>query len=165
MAKYLYVFAKMLSVQIDKILKRDPMTRNTYIGCFAADQIPKITTNFPHCFCANTSLATEIGEHWIAIFVPAKRSVEYYDSFGQWPPANKEIGNYLSKFSTIKYNISKIQSEKSMVCGKHVIYFLHMRCKGIPFEQILERLKFGNTKPDVLVRNFMDSLQAGKTYN
>lgn len=148
----------MFSYQIDEILKRNTTTKKAYIGCFPADQIPKISIKFPHCFCVNTSPSGERGEHWTAIFIPSKNTAEYFDSLGEFPAENQEIGKYLSNFSTIKYNSIKIQSEKSSVCGKHVIYFLHMRCKEIPFEQILKRLCGGHTKPDILVRNFVEHL-------
>lgn len=149
----------MLSIQIDKILQRNPTTKDKYVGCFPSDKIPKITINFPHCFCVNTSRADEEGEHWIAIYVQSPNYVEYFDSFGEWPPKSDDIFTYLQQFPNIKFNKLPLQSERSSVCGKHVIYFLHMRCKEMTFEWIIDHFIMAKTKPDILVSNFLDHIQ------
>src|SRR4051794_38761298 len=148
----------MLSIQIDKILKRNDTTKQEYIGCFAADKIPIIQSQFPHCFCVNTSCSDERGEHWVAIYVESPSKAEYFDSFGIWPPISNEIFSYLSNFSHVKFNKLQMQSEYSAVCGKHVIYFLHMRCKKMSFDWIVDHMFSSKSKPDILVSSFLDHL-------
>lgn len=148
----------MLALQIDKFLKRNPITKETYMGTYASDMIPMLKWQYPHCFCVNTSDSNEEGEHWTAIFVESPTHVEFFDSFGEWPPRSEGIMNYLNNFIKISFNSIQFQSEKSSTCGKYVIYFLHMRNKNYSFNQIIKNLQKYQTKPDILVSNFYDYL-------
>jgi hypothetical protein len=150
----------MLSIHIDSILRKNKITKNYYIGCFASDQIPKVNPEkFPTCFVLNTDESTRPGEHWIALFLTSPLHVEYFDSLGQWPPISEKIHQFLSQFPHLVHNGDiKVQSDLSSSCGEHVIYFIHMRCKGHSFKEILKRLTSTKTKPDILVKNFLKHL-------
>jgi hypothetical protein len=145
----------MISFQIDNILRSSQITSKYYKGCFPADKITQSISAFPACMVVNTDGAGDPGEHWTAIFVQDPLHVEYFDSLGDWPPSSTAIGKYLTRFPMIKHNGGiRFQSERSAACGEFAIYFLHMRCKGLGFGQILKRLNSAKGGPNVLVKNF-----------
>lgn len=149
----------MNSLQITKILIKNKITRSYFIGCFASDQIPepKSLLKFPSCMIVNTDPATGTGEHWIALYVPSPHCVEYFDSLGDWPPPYANIKKYLAHFTQVVFSKKQLQSSRSSSCGYHVIYFLCMRCKGIPFRKIINRIWLSKTGPDALVSGFVRS--------
>ena len=120
----------MYSNEISKILGRNPVTCRYFIGCYPADRIPERYNVYPYCFVANMDCSGWVGSHWIAIFVKSQDVAEYYDSLGRWPPLSPYIIAFLRKFRVVESNREPLQSEYSKSCGKHVIYFLYMRCSG-----------------------------------
>ena len=153
----------MISSQIDDILRSNKISSKYYRGCFPADKIPQIFSSFPSCMVVNTDNEGEPGEHWTAVFVCGPRSVEYFDSLAVWPPTSDGISRFLSQFPNIRHvgDGHRFQSERSSACGEFAIYFLHMRCKGLSFEQILARMKSAKGKPNILVKNFTNYLAKG----
>lgn len=141
----------MNTIQINKILSRSPVTCSNYLGCFPADQIPKVA--FPSAMVVNIDPSWQDGSHWIAIFIQSNNSVEYYDSFGIWPPLNPDILRFLNNFSTIIYNEIPLQSMHSKSCGKHAIYFIFQKSLGRSFDEIISRLRHANA--DRLVNEFV----------
>ena len=91
-------------------------------------------------FIANTKRRNNRGEHWVAFFVKSPEHVEYFDSFGDWPPGGKEFVDYLSAFKHAKFNRDKLQAPYEISCGPHTIYFLMKRCQGESFESIVKSL-------------------------
>lgn len=146
----------MNGIEIDKILVRNSVTRPYYLGCFASDQVPQ-AVGMPHSWClvANLDPAYMAGSHWVALFSPRAGAVEYYDSFGRWPPPSPEICHFLDHFDRVQYNRQQLQSTGSKSCGKHVIFFLHQRCAGNPFGSIVRQLANGSTKADERVSQFI----------
>jgi hypothetical protein len=152
----------MNSYQIDRILRTNPVTRKFYEGCFAADRIPSKFQSYPKGMVVNTDASNMPGEHWVAIYIPNALHVEFYDSLGEWPSTSAEINQFLGRFPHIKHtpqHYPPIQSPLSKSCGAHVIYFLHMRCKGMDFDAIVKRIFRHKTKADVLVKNFINFLR------
>lgn len=141
----------MNTLQIEKVLSRDPRTRSFFRGCFPADRIPHCEF-YPYCMVVNTDPSHLEGSHWTAIFVPREDTIEYYDSFGMKP--NAHISDYLKRFSQVLMNPASIQSPLSSACGRHAIYFLVRRCTGIRFEAIIQDLLTSKTTPDKRVNAF-----------
>jgi serine/threonine protein kinase len=152
----------MFSTKIAKILNRNSFTYPYFIGCFPADKIPRLKRGpFPHCMVVNTDSSGLEGTHWTAIFVESLQSVEYYDSFGEWPPPFN-IHKFLNHFTKIVYNSLSLQSERSASCGMHVIYYLYKRCRGMSLPQLLNHYKSCVTTPDVISRAFVRSILFNK---
>ncbi|KAL3113850.1 hypothetical protein niasHT_011525 [Heterodera trifolii] len=141
----------MNTLEIDKTLAKNNVTRHYYIGCFAADQIPAVAiAKFPHCMVVNLHPSTSHGSHWVCIYCASPLHLEYYDSLGMWPPPSVHIVNHLSRYKQIQYNSLPLQSANSSTCGRHVIFFLYCRCVGMTFEKIVNFLHFGKQQPDTL---------------
>lgn len=129
--------------QINKILKRNPITRKTYVGCFAADQIPLVTV-YPACMCVNTAPHISEGEHWVAFYIASPCELEYFHSLGVWPPPSYHIVRYLENYSLLLKNSDDtvpLQDPFAEACGAHVCFFLYSRCKGRSFWSIVDKLK------------------------
>lgn len=61
------------------------------------------------------------GTHWTIVYIEGKHAV-YFDSFGFAPPY--QVQNFLKPFIPYPYNSQVIQSMRSTVCGKYVLYFM-----------------------------------------
>ena len=149
----------MNTLEINKFLTENRVTSKKYIGCYAADQIPNNTIGkFPHCMVINLDPISSRGSHWVCVYCLSQLQVEYYDSFGIWPPPSYHIQKYLAQFKQIRYSTVTLQSFNSQACGRHVIFFLFNRCLGVPFEKIVKFLHYANVTPDSIVNSFMTKL-------
>lgn len=141
--------------QINKVLWRSPITRQAYLGCFPADRIPLLHNRYPHHMVVNMDPSGSFGSHWVAIYVQSGSEVDYHDSLGEWPPPSTHIRRFLARFAHVHYTQRQWQSDRSSSCGKHAIYFLHQRCKGHSFSQIIRNLARSKQKTDRLVSAFV----------
>ena len=149
----------MNTIQIDKILRRNAITKRFYIGCFASDRIPLSISTFPFCMVVNTDPSMLPGSHWIAIFCSSPSSADYFDSLGFWPPFSFYIKKYLSNFTKVSYNNIQIQQPGGHTCGKYAVFFLFMRCSGFSIENII--LILSRVNADRFVSQFI----ATKAFN
>jgi hypothetical protein len=66
--------------------------------------------------------------------------VDYFDSFGDPPPAN--IRKFLfAHFKRVDYNSWCLQEVLSIACGAFTIYFLHWHSMSTSFERIMVKLR------------------------
>uniref|UniRef100_A0A1I8BWY2 ULP_PROTEASE domain-containing protein n=2 Tax=Meloidogyne hapla TaxID=6305 RepID=A0A1I8BWY2_MELHA len=106
------------TLQINKILNRNNITKYYYIGCFASDSIPIVTNFNKFCMVVNTDTSREAGSHWVAIFCEYPIA-DYYDSLGIWPPISLHLRKYLSLFQSVRFNLVQIQHPLKYTCRKH----------------------------------------------
>lgn len=137
---------------INTILHSNIVTRNSYIGCFAADRIPTIS-KFPASFVLNLDKAEDDGSHWVALYVNSADSADYFDSFGLTPSGT--IAKYLNSFKHIRRNNNLIQQIDSRCCGHYCIFFIYSHSLGISFDCILKLLQISD--PDFFVRKFVSN--------
>jgi hypothetical protein len=140
--------------ELNKILQRNDVTREHYVGCFPADRIPSIGRT-PCCMVINTGVSGTAGEHWVAVYVTSPTEADYFDSLGDWPPPSPHIDAFLRRFAHINHAPCPVQSDRSSACGKHVIYFLHRRCQGWPLLRVVWHLVHSRTGSDRLVCAFV----------
>lgn len=95
------------------------------------------------------------GSHWVAIFVPSRHTIFYYDSFGV-SPSNRHIREFLRRFSNVHVNPTTFQSLVSDVCGYYVMYFLYFLSMGYSVTQIHDMLA-SSDNPDMEVVRFAKS--------
>jgi len=145
----------MNTIQIDKMLNRNAVTKKYYIGCYASNCIPYKSTYSPFCAVINIDPNNSPGTHWIAIFCDSVKTIEYYDSLGIWPPMSSHIRDYLEKFQQVRYNSIRLQGIFKRSCGPHAIFYLYMRCSGFDMNEIISFLK--NINADKFVTEFIAS--------
>lgn len=141
--------------QIDAILKKHYATRKIYLGSFPCDHIP-FSDNFPYCLIANTDKMGKPGVHWIAIYVPKRNFIEYFDSYSFEP--NEDVKNYLKTFDNVEKNSTSLQDFFSTACGPFCIYFIINRAMGKELKEIIKKLS-KIIKNDKFVENFVLKLQ------
>ena len=73
----------MNSRQLHWILSNDKVTRRTFKGVYAFDEIVHIKQqSFPSAYVFNLDLSYKPGVHWVAVYIDRKGYTEYFDSFG-----------------------------------------------------------------------------------
>ena len=76
------------NIDLDRILKRDHVTKKGYLGAYPACEIP-ISKKTRYFFITNTDRHDKPGKHWTAWMVEGDK-VEFFDSFGR-SPNNKQF--------------------------------------------------------------------------
>jgi hypothetical protein len=142
---------------IDKDLEKDE------IPIVAKDEIPSLINKIKEGddafgFIYNTADSSEQGEHWIAVFLNNRdslQSAEVFDSLGNTTDASvKEalIGmtqkmnpqrHFLFKENKMKLQPDFFKGMRTMTCGTHAIKFLKDRYNGVPFKTATHYTKQG----------------------
>lgn len=110
-------------------LTRFICAKKTY-GVYALDELPAKIAR-PCLIIANTSVASQPGDHWTSFYFEANSTkAEFFDSFGR-RPTQPQFKAFLKKNSkSFIYNSKKIQGDFSSVCGQYSLLFLFFRCKN-----------------------------------
>lgn len=145
----------MSSVQIDRILQKNPVTKKIYMGCFPSNTLPKCQ-RYPCAMVVNFDEVGEPGTHWVALFIPNEHRVKYFDSFGDTAIPN--IQEYLKKhgFLLVTRQIADVQKIGSSVCGYYAIFFIYMSALRVPYVNI-QRILLRSKNPDRFVVNYVRS--------
>ena len=122
--------------QIDAFFKNEPK----FTGTYSIDEIKDIPKQIPQGFIINTAPSNKPGEHWVACYI-SEDSIEYYDPFGEKPPAEfiKQIKQKLENrevphMMKMKINTIKGQNDDTDHCGYFCLRFLQERFEGTPFK-------------------------------
>ena len=76
--------------QLQCMIECDDLLRNSIIGVYAADQLPKGARNYPYGFISNTDIHFKRGQHWCAFFQNEGGDLEFFDSYGRSPEKKKK---------------------------------------------------------------------------
>ena len=140
------------TLQINNVLRRNPVTRTLYIGCYPADRIP-VMRRFPSAMVVNLDPSHLPGTHWVAIYAPSRRVAYYMDSLGK--PAEGPIYDSLRRnFGPFHRFWQPIQSPASTVCGQYAIFFIYTAALGFPVAR-MRSLLLRNRNPDKYVEEFV----------
>ena len=121
--------------QISRICRKDKYVRPYFLGVFSSDTLPPRVRS-PGCLICNTAPSTMPGEHWIAMFFTTNET-EYFCSFGR--PPNNAIADYMKSLGKpIRRSGKVMQSAETTACGQFTIFFLHLRCRGVPYETLVK---------------------------
>ena len=146
-----------INLILSNIFKRSLVN---FLGVYPSDSIPSqsnINAFVPCCYVANTDPIGRKGTHWVAVYQPNPRSLEFFDSFGAHP---NDYGFHFHKFTITHHNTIPVQSLLSDVCGHYCIYYLYHRSIGIPMHSIIAKLKsLPHSKSDTLVASFIQRLR------
>ena len=146
------------TLQINKILKNNPSTKN-FIGTFPACIIPK-TNKKNYSFIINTHDHFNSGEHWVA-FVVRNKKTYFFDSFGRNPfhyHFPKYFTTICKKFSTIHYNSKQIQGFDKVSCGYFCIHFIYFMSYNLNYSDFLKEYSKNFEKNDKIVYSIVKSL-------
>lgn len=136
----------MNTLQLECVLHYDPYLHSYALGVFSRDHLP-IVTRYPCCFILNTDRSGHDGTHWLAIFIDVRRRWEFFDSYG-YPPSFYGL--------TLKhYNVNRLQSSSSLVCGQYCLMYLMYRCRGFNLSDFSHLFYNDFHVNDVFVYNFI----------
>ena len=114
-------FHPLTNIEINEYYKNEPR----FNGVYSRNNLSKIIKK--GVYVINLDEYSNIGTHWIVLFVKPKYTV-YFDSFGVEHIPNeikKIIGN-----KDIKANIFRLQAYDSIMCGYFCIQFINYMFKG-----------------------------------
>jgi hypothetical protein len=140
--------------QISSLLQSNPITRQSFVGVFPSDLLPKTPRKVKPCsYIANTQKHNQSGEHWVCFHFPQEGPAEFFDSYG-FPPQQdflKILGN-LYRFSS-----SFFQFPISSACGQYCIFFILQRCSGKSMTEILNMFSTTDLlENDILVNSTVE---------
>ena len=143
------------TTRIERLLQRDPYTRDVFVGVYALDRLPRRIKQHPSAYVCNTHPHTEDGEHWVVIYVDESGQGEYFDSYGL-PPLHKRFLNFLNAHCTSwTFNDKQLQGLTSHVCGHYCVFYLLQRCRGQSMNTIVHMFGKIVEDNDVLVHDFV----------
>jgi len=137
---------------IHRTLKTSRATKNTFIGVFPANRLPRTIQTRPTVFIANLQEDFLPGNHWVTFFLPEfENGVEFFDSLGQAPTSS-----YFTRFiarhgGLIEHNSQPIQSSFSDVCGEFSCIYAFYRSAGYSLRNIVNMFGKNKTRNDVHV--------------
>lgn len=124
-------------------------------GVYPADKIPRLSRPglYPQTIIVNLHPSHQKGLHWVAICFlrkKGKKILEYFDSYAVNLPLPLGLEwNFIQ-------NTTKLQGNRSNVCGQYCVYFVDQRRKK-SFQQIVQQLK-KSANPDRLVENYVERM-------
>ena len=130
----------MQGIQIDKILKRDPVIGPIYGGIWCQDTLKyPLTENT--LWVLNTALSSDsLGEHWLVIHTLSENSVEYLcsskTSYKNFPHVAKCIEGYNKTIYSFSH---ATQTTWSTSCGTHVLFNSFCVSRKIFGKEILKK--------------------------
>ena len=114
-------FHPLTNFEISEYYKNEPR----FNGVYSRDNLPK--TIKKGAYVINLDEYTDIGTHWIALYVK-NNEVIYFDSFGV-EHIPKEINKFIGN-KDIKANIFRLQAYDSIMCGYFCIEFINYMFDG-----------------------------------
>ena len=120
-----------------------PDLNRIFLGVFAADELGSDRANdknraLPYALIVNSHPLNHPGQHWHAIFVQEGGGVDFFDSYGIFPPKN--VLKYAGRFCPpINFSSWSIQSPIATSCGSYCLQFLLARARGQSMNQFVKK--------------------------
>lgn len=111
---------------------------STFLGVFAADQLPTLeSVPRPSGLIVNSDPFSKPGTHWLAMYYGADGQDEFFDSYGKPPTAYHSTWDDHLNLG-YRFNRTSLQSDTTSVCGHYCVYYLKQKRKGVPLETIVK---------------------------
>lgn len=169
----------MNTLEIDRYATNNRLISKSYIGCFAADELPTKRILEKELPCSmvvnlcNSAINSELC-HWVGIYISKGRGkISMFDSSGlPTHTLNKYIKTFIARQKrmrsrrwtkkTLETNNRQIQSYESVLCGKFVLCFLWFKANKMSTKKYVEIFKSGNDsdlqKNDEILTLMFDNL-------
>ena len=69
---------------------------------------------------------------------------------------NLNVMNIYEDITKIDYNTTRLQSDQTNVCGHYVLYYLHMRCRGVSLTDIVNIFEVNFMNNDIYVYDYVN---------
>jgi hypothetical protein len=152
----------MYTSELIDLLKKDKYSRKSFCGVVPYDKLPIRRIRRPCSFIINTQDSTEPGEHWVAIYLPKRGKLEYFDSYGFTPtlPAIYKIIDLNGKYYI--HNNETIQGVDSNNCGLFTLFYIYFRARGYSMNQYLKFFITNKTHNDMFIKNLFNKVKNTK---
>ena len=124
-------------------------------GVSSRDNLLKIKDG---AYVINLDEYSDIGTHWVVLYVQNNNSVTYFDSFGV-EHIPKEIRAFINN-KNIKTNIFRIQAYDSIMCGYFCIGFIDFMLAGKTLTEYTNLFSPNNFKKsdDIILNYFVNNI-------
>ena len=109
------------NLEVQKYYKNEPRVN----GVYSRDNLSKIKDG---AYIINLDEYSDIGTHWVALYVQNNNNVIYFDSFGV-EHIPKEIKGFINNKNIIT-NIFRVLAYDSIMCGYFCIVFIDFMLAG-----------------------------------
>src|SRR6185437_13923845 len=131
--------------QLCMALENDLVAANSFQGVYPRDRLPH-TICRPCSIIANTDMAQNAGQHWVAMYIDQLGFGEYFCSYGM-APMHQEFVRFLNRNSKMwAYNICQLQDFNSAVCGQYAAWFVSQRARNTSTNEICQLFSLSNFK-------------------
>jgi hypothetical protein len=125
--------------------KLNELTDNEHLtGCYSADRLPRKCKK-PIALIAHSEAASIPTGHWVAIYVPKRGPIYFFDSYGMEPHVQTHL-NFMHRMGgRIIYNTNCYQGFDAVTCGGYSLLFLASKMGYInSFKKYLSQDKENN---------------------
>ena len=146
--------------ELDFVLKNNEVTKNFFIGTFAACHAPSYKGERVYSFITNTDVHDLTGTHWNSWFVKDNKIV-FFDSFGRSPDDPSfphEYIDIINGFNIIEYSRTRLQGQFTSTCGFYCIHFIYTLSLGLEIKDFISDYFNNYAVNDSVVLNFVDSI-------
>ena len=147
------------TLEINEILKNNPVTRKKFVGTFPACIIPMPGKN-EYSFVSNTDSHDKPGEHWNS-WVVNKDTVHFFDSFGRDirdPTLPDYYRDFAIGFNRVVCNTQQIQHFQSITCGYFCVHFIYIISLGMNLKHFLSDYSQDLKSNDAIVYDIVNSI-------
>ncbi|KHF23991.1 ADP-dependent glucokinase [Solemya velum gill symbiont] len=146
----------MNNLQIECIVRENPVLSRYVVGVFSTDNLPKYVSARPSAYICNTDPSDLSGQHWVVFWFEDATRVEFFDSFGHDPIY---YSLHFTRFWTVNadicyYNSVRVQRNDSDTCGHHVLYYLSPKSRRVSMTRLIDTL-VTKGDPDDFVRGYV----------
>ena len=142
--------------EIQKSYKNEP----TFNDVFSRENLPKIKDG---AYIINLDECSDIGTHWVALYLQNNNNVIYFDSFGV-EHIPKEIKAFINN-KNIKTYIFRVQAYDSIICGYFCIGFIDFMLAGKTLTEYTNLFSPNNSKKnDDIILNYFIAIFKMKSY-
>lgn len=138
----------MNSIEIDELLRSNPITQKYYVGIFPCDALPKKLLKGGEFVIVNFCSKSSIGCHWLLISMLRNgKDLEIFDSSGMPTHIfNGSILKFLRRHGKRRFvwNRMQLQAENSSTCGQFCVLYAYFKSVGINLKNFQ---KMFNKKP------------------
>jgi hypothetical protein len=149
----------MYTSELIQLLKKDKYSKKSFCGVVPYDKLPLKKLRRPCSFIINTQKSTEPGEHWIAVYLPKRGRIEFFDSYGLKPTIDKIYKMFNLNGKYYIYNNKAIQGVDSKNCGLFTLFYLYFRARGYSLNQYLKFFITNKTHNDTFIKNLFINLK------
>lgn len=144
---------------IARIMFNDSYTKDVFEGTFPIDIFVKHKIYIkPAAYVINTGPSNTSGEHWLGVYIN-EDCIYYMDSLGVHPEHRPNIKRFFASVNgkiKVVYNMRRMQSLNSNVCGFYVVHFIIWMARGFHFDHFVNLFSKTNFKNnDLYVCDFV----------